>query len=106
MSTEQAKITMALDLGDADERIDLASSMRMHFEACQRFCDLGETVLKLAADGKWGELVEHTANALNNADAAEDGDEKLYERAKAQARHAESRPMTVVFGEHEETKPK
>lgn len=74
------------------------NSMRLHAEACQRFCDLGETVLKLAAEGKWSELVEYTADALNNADAVEEGDEEIYQRAAAQARYANSRRETYDVG--------
>jgi len=62
---------------------------RLHAVAVQRFCDLGETVLKLAADANWGEIVETTADALNGVDAVEEGDEVIYERAKAAAKRAD-----------------
>lgn len=84
---------------------DLVRSMALHAQACERFCTLGETVLKLAAEGKWGELVEVTADALNNADAVEEGDEELYEAAKAQARYANSRRETYEIAKQLVVRP-
>lgn len=64
---------------------DLKMWQRMYLSRMQNHLDLAVKVLRLAAEGRWADLVEYAGTHLDNCDAWREEDTPIYQEARSRA---------------------